>query len=195
MKKPDLHLHVIPIQLVERYLAERKIDAVLTILGPGEAETDAAFFKRPRINVPNTIVAASDIHCGAIWTPQDVEDAKTEGLIEVDAGHVKEIMDFASQVIELSRMKRTEIIVHCHMGYSRSPAAAAIILAILKGPGKEAATARRLFEIAPITHPNPMFLKIADELLGRGGALVSAFAAEQSKQDRTQRKKAQQGYL
>lgn len=57
------------------------------------------------------------------------------------------------------------IFVHCHMGYSRSPAAA-IIAAHLVGANPEEAVTHILTHVAPRTEPNPLILKLADEILG-----------------------------
>jgi predicted protein tyrosine phosphatase len=82
--------------------------------------------------------------------------------------HVSELLGFGKQVAD-----EAEVVVHCSMGMSRSPAAVMILL-VQRNPGKEAEISALLFNEAPKVKPNRLLLNIADRLLGCGGALVRA---------------------
>jgi predicted protein tyrosine phosphatase len=65
------------------------------------------------------------------------------------------------------------LLIHCHMGISRSTAAAAILLA-QHNPGREAEVFRELTAVRSWNWPNSRMIGFADRLLGRDGALVAA---------------------
>jgi predicted protein tyrosine phosphatase len=69
------------------------------------------------------------------------------------------------------------ILVHCFHGVGRSAAIALAILADRAGPGGERAALDRLLAIRPEATPNLVVVKLADEVLGRNGALAAAVAA------------------
>jgi predicted protein tyrosine phosphatase len=68
------------------------------------------------------------------------------------------------------------ILIHCLAGISRSPAAALIAM-VLDAPGREHDAALHMRTIAPHALPNRLMVALADDLLGRSGALVAATAA------------------
>lgn len=68
------------------------------------------------------------------------------------------------------------MLVHCHMGISRSTAAMAMLLAQADPRASEAEVAARVRTIRPIAWPNLRMTEFADEILGRGGRLVAAAA-------------------
>ena len=77
----------------------------------------------------------------------------------------------------LTRHPGAHLLVHCHMGISRSTASMALILAQARPdrPAREAiAEVRR---IRPRIWPNLRIIELGDELLGRGGELVAAAVA------------------
>ncbi|RAK66362.1 hypothetical protein [Phenylobacterium kunshanense] len=69
------------------------------------------------------------------------------------------------------------LLVHCFHGVGRSAAVALAILADRAGPGREQAALDRLLAIRPQATPNLVVVKLADEVLGRNGALVAAVSA------------------
>jgi predicted protein tyrosine phosphatase len=78
---------------------------------------------------------------------------------------------------DLQREPQAHLLVHCHMGISRSSAAMTLILAQARPdlPAHEAlAEVRR---IRPRIWPNLRVIELGDALLGRGGALVDAAIA------------------
>ena len=78
-------------------------------------------------------------------------------------------------------------LIHCAAGISRSTAAALVLLAVRLGPGREGEAVSELFRMTdelqqadlrddPI-RPNRRIVWMADEALGRNGALYNAFEA------------------
>lgn len=175
MKSGKLKIEVLPLQFVERRVSRGGISAVLSILGPRET-TAEGMFRFPEVDVRHEHAKVSDIHFASIWNEKDILAAREEGLIEVTDEHVRQILRFGTDMIELANKAPDDvtIIVHCHAGHSRSPAGALLIMAMTDGPGNEELTAKRIFQMVPGCHPNPMFVRIGDRLLGRKGALEAA---------------------
>ena len=83
---------------------------------------------------------------------------------------VERIVRFAERTAETP----LEVLVHCEAGISRSTAAALVLYAVWLGPGTEEEAASRVFAAVPEARPNRTMLRLADELLQRGGALLAA---------------------
>ena len=66
------------------------------------------------------------------------------------------------------------LLIHCHMGISRSTAAMLMILAQAHPYESEDAAVDRLLAIRPQAWPNSRMIGFADELLGRAGRLTAA---------------------
>ncbi len=96
-------------------------------------------------------------------------DGPRDGLVEPAAAHVTALLDFA-EGWDGSR----PLLVHCWAGVSRSPAAAYILACARRPRGDEAALARALRSAAPFATPNARMVALADDLLGRGGAMSAA---------------------
>ena len=82
--------------------------------------------------------------------------------------HVRSALNFGRECGE------TSLLIHCHAGMSRSPAIALAILADWLGEGHEAEAVRELLKIARLCTPNELVIAIADSVLARQGALISA---------------------
>lgn len=72
------------------------------------------------------------------------------------------------------------VLVHCAAGISRSTASAFALLTQALGPGSEMDALRHVYDIrhsaeTPI-HPNQLIVTLADDLLGRGGAMREALS-------------------
>ncbi|MBI3678355.1 MAG: hypothetical protein HY243_17225 [Proteobacteria bacterium] len=83
--------------------------------------------------------------------------------------HIDALLDFGRGWDAQSPM-----LVHCWAGVSRSTAAAYILLCDRAGKGAEIEIARAIRERAPHASPNPLMVRLADDILGRGGRMVSA---------------------
>jgi len=98
-----------------------------------------------------------------------VSDSPKDALrVAPSIAHVQCILDFAKRWDG-----RTRVLVHCTAGVSRSPAAAIAILSA-RNPGQEREIARLLRIRAPWVNPNLRIIRLADDLLGRRGALIRA---------------------
>lgn len=68
------------------------------------------------------------------------------------------------------------LVVHCWAGVSRSPAAAYVIACARDGPGSERERALQLRRAAPFATPNARMTALADAVLERNGAMISAIS-------------------
>ena len=66
---------------------------------------------------------------------------------------------------------KQSVLIHCHMGISRSSGIALAIIAKELGPGREQEAVKILETINPYCAPNALVVWLADELLSRGGKL------------------------
>lgn len=66
------------------------------------------------------------------------------------------------------------LLIHCMAGISRSTATALTLITEFYGPGSERDAALSVQRIRSIANPNRLILQIADEILRRRGAIVSA---------------------
>lgn len=101
----------------------------------------------------------------------DVPDAWSSDAAPC-ADHVRTLLEFGR-----GWTGDAPIIVHCWAGISRSMAAAYILLCERLGPGSEERIARTIRERAPHAYPNPLFVRLADESLGRDGRMIAAAEA------------------
>ena len=97
------------------------------------------------------------------------------GLQLPQVRHVEAVLAFG-QVLTHDAVERDQghLLVHCHMGISRSTAAMATLMAQAHPSENEDRILARLKEIRPQAWPNLRMMEFADELLGRRGRLVSA---------------------
>jgi hypothetical protein len=149
--------------------------AVLSVLTRRETQPGHPHFAMPRFRSPQRIIEVSDIHAGRIWPKAEVEEAKARGLVEPERQHALEILRFGR--IVRAGNPNARILIHCHGGVSRSPAAALLIMADEDGRGREAASVARLLEDHPHSCPNPALVAHGDALLERNGALSKALEA------------------
>jgi len=69
------------------------------------------------------------------------------------------------------------LLIHCWAGISRSMASAYTVLCDRLGPGREVEIAMAIRRRASHANPNPLFVRHADEALGRDGRMIEALAA------------------
>lgn len=89
------------------------------------------------------------------------------------AEHIERLLQFVQQVSD-ECPAGGHLLVHCHAGFSRSPASAVLIMAKLRPELPSAALITELLRIRPRVWPNLRMLEIGDELLARGGDIVRA---------------------
>jgi predicted protein tyrosine phosphatase len=92
-----------------------------------------------------------------------------------EPGHIAPDDTIVRAIIEFGRAcdPEDDVLVHCWMGVSRSPAAAYII-ACARAPGEEQAIAEELRRRSPTATPNPLLVSLADDCLARNGRMVEA---------------------
>ncbi len=94
-----------------------------------------------------------------------------DGLIAPDEAAIRRLLEFGAEDTACVTL------IYCWAGISRSPAAA-FALACQRHPGiseREIALLLRLR--APAATPNPLMVRLADMLLGRGGRMIAAIAS------------------
>lgn len=98
-----------------------------------------------------------------------------DGKIMPKAAHVAEVLRFGEE-LAASREARSDghLLVHCHMGVSRSTAAMLMLLAQVHPDETEDRLFARLREIRPQAWPNSVMVGFADQQLGREGRLTAA---------------------
>lgn len=101
----------------------------------------------------------------------DIAEAR-EGLTAPGEIHVERIIRFAG-----GWDRRAPLLIHCWLGISRSPAAAAIVALTLEPDQDEMMLAERLRAASPFVTPNARLIDIADTMLDRGGRLRRAMHA------------------
>ncbi|MBF9196847.1 tyrosine phosphatase family protein [Microvirga terrestris] len=137
---------------------ERSVTHVLSILDPEHPDPEA--------------FEAYDPHHRTILRFHDIINP-IEGMILPAPEHVEAVLRFGDEVAQ-ERGKGAEghLLVHCHMGVSRSTAAMLTLMAQANPEESEEVLFERLAEIRPQAWPNSLMIAFADDLLSRGGRLV-----------------------
>jgi predicted protein tyrosine phosphatase len=108
-------------------------------------------------------------HRRTVWRFHDVISTPDD-MVYPTQRDVQAILAFGDGI----RSERVEhLLVHCHMGVSRSTATAAILMA-QHNSGREAEAFAHIRDIRPRSWPNSRMIRLADELLDRQGALTEA---------------------
>ena len=95
--------------------------------------------------------------------------APSPGMVQPGVEHVQRILTFAR-----AWDRSAPMVVHCLAGISRSTATAFITACALNPHADVTAIAQRIRVLSPTASPNILLVEIADDLLGRGGRMVSA---------------------
>ena len=121
-----------------------------------------------------TIFGNFDPHERTILRFHDVIEDK-EGRPAPTRADVEAILGYGETLIE-SRADRQDghLLVHCHMGVSRSTAAMSTLMAQCEPDRDEDSIFTTIREMRPIAWPNSVMIGFADELLGREGRLTAA---------------------
>lgn len=139
---------------------ERSVTHVLSILDPDHPDPEA--------------FEAYDPHHRTILRFHDIIKP-IEGMILPEPEHVQAVLRFGDEVAE-GKDERAEghLLVHCHMGVSRSTAAMLTLMAQTQPEESEDHLFERLVEIRPQAWPNSRMVEFADDLLSRDGRLMDA---------------------
>lgn len=147
-------IHVAPLSAVREVARRLPSYDLLTLLSPDtDAEALAALAPQRRLHLV--------FH--DIVEPRD-------GLIAPSGEMIATMLKFGRACAP-----ETPLLIHCWAGISRS-SAAAYILACDRHPGREDELATALRAGAPFVTPNRLMVALADDLLGRNGAMIDAIA-------------------
>lgn len=95
------------------------------------------------------------------------------GFLAPQREHVEAILAFGRDL--MAEPERTRhLLVHCHMGVSRSAAAMTLLLAQARPDRSPAEAIDAVRRIRPRVWPNLRIIELGDTLLGRGGTIVEA---------------------
>jgi len=95
------------------------------------------------------------------------------GHVMPDTAHIEQLLAFGRSLGGADEELSRHLLVHCHLGISRSTAAVATILA-QRHAGEEAEVFETLLRVRPQAWPNSRMIELADDLLARRGRLVAA---------------------
>lgn len=141
------------------YHSARGVSHVLSILDPEWPEPEAFW--------------AYDAHHRTTLQFHDIIDPQPKRVMPAVA-HVEEILRFGRSLSRAEAERDCHLLVHCHMGVSRSTAAVAAILAQEDPCRDEDELFELLAAVRPQVWPNSVMIAHADELLGRNGRMVQA---------------------
>jgi predicted protein tyrosine phosphatase len=137
----------------------REVTHVLSLLDPDWPEIDA--FQR------------YGAHHRRIFHFHDIIEP-VPGRIAPTPDDMAAILGFGAELEAAGGDRDGHLLVHCHMGVSRSTAAMLTLLAQAYPDESEDRLFARLREIRPQAWPNSLMVGYADEQLGRGGRLTAA---------------------
>ena len=92
-------------------------------------------------------------------------------LVAPRSDHVEALLDFGRRAGEDAS---EHVLIHCHMGVSRSTAAAVALLLQARPQADDEEAIAQLLRIRPQAWPNARMIAFTDALLGRGGRLTAA---------------------
>jgi predicted protein tyrosine phosphatase len=95
------------------------------------------------------------------------------GKVPPDPQHIRQLLDLGRRLIAGQQIKR-HLLIHCGAGFSRSPAAVALLLAQMNPALASGDIAAKVLRLRPTAWPNLRMIELGDGLLNRRGALVEA---------------------
>jgi predicted protein tyrosine phosphatase len=104
------------------------------------------------------------------------------GIVLPDVGHVKAILAFGDALARETTRSEGHLLVHCHMGISRSTAAMLMLLAQARPQADEDMVMERLRGMRPQAWPNLRMIEFADDFLGRNGRFTAALGRHYARQ-------------
>jgi predicted protein tyrosine phosphatase len=146
-----------PLDAVGRLCAEHRPSHLVSWLAPGAAPPELGGPLAPQRRLA---LSSHDIA------------APREGLVPPAREHLLQLIAFADAWSGAAPM-----LLHCWAAVSRSTAAAYAVACRKRPDLCEAELARRLRALSPEATPNPLIVRLADELLGRDGRMSAAIGA------------------
>jgi len=144
---------------------EARVGHVLSILDPGHPDP--------------TAFADYDPHHRTILRFHDIIEP-VPGMILPRREDMQAIVAFGEEPVTAEG--EGHLLIHCHLGISRSTAAMVTMLTLARPDETEDAIVARLQAIRPHAWPNARMVGFADEILGRGGRLSDAVSRLHARQ-------------
>ncbi len=161
----EFQLRVAGLHTLKGELANFRPTHVISLVNPDLPDT--AF--RPAIDGARHLVRRFfDVHRDEGYRVSQEREGPSEA-------HVAAIVDFLHAALVSPPPVR--LLTHCHAGVSRSTAAAYIALALRDGPGRERESFDALMTVSRKPWPSRLMMGMADDMLGRGGALLEPLDA------------------
>jgi len=155
----------------------RSATHVLSILDPDHPDPDAFL--------------TYEAHHRTVLRFHDIIDP-IPGMVLPEPEHVEAVLKFGDELASRDPARvEGHLLVHCHMGISRSTAAMVTLLAQTHPHESEDALMARLAEIRPQAWPNSRMVQFADEFLSRKGQLTEALRRHYGRQIRRDPRLAQ----
>lgn len=146
----------------------RSVTHVLSILDPDHPDPKA--------------FRAYDPHHRTILRFHDIINP-IRGMILPEPEHVEAILGFGDDLARSGPDREDgHLLVHCHMGVSRSTAAMLTLMAQTHPDESEDRLFERLTEIRPQAWPNSRMIEFADDILSRSGRLTDALRQHYGRQ-------------
>ncbi|OJF92885.1 tyrosine phosphatase family protein [Pararhizobium antarcticum] len=155
------HIVVAPLSRIAEMAVRHGCRDMVSLLAKGQA------FHRPAV-----IAADRHLVLGVNDITFNASGKTAGGLIAPQEEHVAAVIAFSRDWDRAG-----PLLVHCWMGVSRSPAAAAIVALAVEPDQDDLALALRLRASSPFATPNSRLIEIGDHLLGRQGRLIAAIKA------------------
>ena len=138
---------------------QRAVTHVLSLLDPGTPEPGGFVGYDPHRRLTLTFHDAIEPGPGLVLPSRD---------------DVAAILAFGREIAPPEEGRNIHLLVHCHMGISRSTAAMSMLLAQTEPTLGETAVFDRIVAGRPQAWPNSRMVAFADDLLGRSGRFTAA---------------------
>jgi len=151
-----LKLIVSPLRDVDTVVRFKRPSHLITLLDPHLMGDGPRGFNPER----HLKIAVDDI-----WEPR-------QGMVLPDPAVVEDVLAFGK-----TWSGEDPMLVHCWAGVSRSTAAAYMLACAHRPDLDEAKIAQDLRKASPSATPNPLMIRLADDIMGRKGRMVDAVAS------------------
>lgn len=161
--------------------ADRLIPFELTVCGIGELGSYAALGVSHVLSIlephlaERPSFAAFGAHRRLELCFDDILEHR-EGQVAPQRGHVDDILRFAGDLM-VDPPRDAHLLVHCHMGVSRSSAALALILARVRPDLPAPQILDEVLRVRWCAWPNLRLIELGDAALDRKGELIEALSA------------------
>ncbi len=103
----------------------------------------------------------------------DVIEDDVPGYVSPGSHHIEELLAFGRRALE-EPGDQGHLLIHCHMGISRSTAAAVLLLAEARPDWSAVQVMAHIASIRGKAWPNLRMIELGDDMLGHGGSLIEA---------------------